>query len=59
MREGWAGWAGEAGEAGGPGSSLQELAEEGSRREARLEAVQRASHGMAQGEGGCWKHLAD
>ncbi len=50
------GWAGEAVE---PGSSLQELAEEGSQREARPEVVvQAASHGMAREEGGCWKHSA-
>lgn len=52
MKEGWAGEAVEL------GSSLQELVEEGSQREARLEAVQTASHGMAREEGGCWKHLA-
>lgn len=42
-----------------PGSSLQELAEEGSPREARLEAAQGASRGMAQEGGECWIHLAN
>lgn len=50
------GWAVEAAELG---FSLQELAGEESQRAARLEVEQGASHGMAQEEGECWKHLAN
>lgn len=52
------GRAGRAGEAAVPGFSLQELAEEGSLRATGPEAAQRVSHGMAQEEEECWKHLA-
>ncbi len=52
LKEGWAEGAVE------PGSSSQEPAEGGTPKDTCLEAAQRASHGMAREEAGCWKHLA-